>query len=294
MFKPGDRINQYRVDELVARSCLTSIFRATELTTGRKVAIKIPSIEAQSDPVTYQRFHRESQIGRKLHHPSIVKVLDDHDRSRAYIVMEWIDGRTIRTILRENGRLSTERSVRLAINVCEALSYVHTRGIVHHDLKPDNVMVNSADEIKLIDFGIATAGGAHRLVLCQPEEAMGTPDYISPERVRGIRGDARGDIYALGIMLYEMVSGRVPFDGCNALLIMNARLNDDPAPLSTVIPGIPLPLSEIVSRAIQRDPRKRYSDASEFASDLEYTIGLRPQDLLDHAGLAGGSGNRIF
>jgi serine/threonine protein kinase len=276
LLKSGDRLDHYRIESLAARTALTDTFRGTDLGTGRKVAIKIPHAETGFDSLVYERFRREEKIGKRLHHPGVVRVLCDAQRSQLYLVTEWVEGRPLRAILNEMGKLSPERAVRIAVNICDALYYVHSRGVVHRDLKPENVLVISDDQIKLIDFGIAVAGGAQRMQLAKPEETAGTPDYISPEEVKGIRGDARSDIYAVGVMLFEMLSGTMPFDSCNPLLLMHARLMIDPDPIREIAPETPARLEAIICRALQRDPRKRYSSCFELARALENRETVAP------------------
>ena len=199
-----------------------------------------------------------------------MKVFSDDERSRVYMVMEWVDGRLLRQILNEQKKLPPERALRLARGICDALDYIHSHGIVHRDLKPENIMVNDADEIKLIDFGIAGQAGARRITFAKLTDTMGTPDYISPEQVKGKRGDARSDIYALGVMLYEMLTGQVPFRGNNPFVIMNDRLLNNPIPPREVDSTISPHLQEIIYRALEREPRQRYASAREFRLDLEH------------------------
>src|SRR5689334_6574846 len=267
--QPGEELDHYRIDSLVARSGMASIFRATDLRNGKPVALKIPHPEVESDPVFFDRFHRERDIGTKLDHPGVMKVLADPDRTQVYMAMEWVDGRLLRRILREEGKLSPERALRIALGICDALEYIHSHGVVHRDLKPENIMVAADDQIKLIDFGIAGQEGARRLTFAKLSQLMGTPDYISPEQVKGKRGDARSDVYALGVMLYEMLTGQVPFRGPNAFAIMNDRLLNNPVPPREIDPGISPQLQEIIYRAIERDPSKRYTTAHEFILDLK-------------------------
>jgi len=266
----GDQLDHYRIDGVAARSGMASIFRATDLNTGRQVAIKVPHPEMESDPVFFDRFHREQEIGQKLDHPGVMKVLADGDRSQVYMVMEWADGQLLREILNQQGKLPADRAVRLSLRVLDALDYIHSRGVVHRDLKPENIMVDAEDRIKLIDFGIAASAGARRLTFAKLSQTMGTPDYISPEQVKGKRGDARSDLYAVGIMLYEMLTGKVPFTGPNAFIIMNDRLLNSPVPPREVNPEISPQLQEIIYRALERDPVRRYARAREFAWDLEH------------------------
>ena len=281
---PGDQLDHYRIDALVARSGMASIYRATDLNTGRQVAIKLPHPEMESDPIFFDRFHRELDIGRKLDHPGVMKVLEDGDGSQLYMVMEWVDGRLLREILHEHTKLPVERAIKIAVAILDVLDYIHRNGVVHRDLKPENIMIDDEDRVKLIDFGIAGQAGARRLTFTKLTETMGTPEYISPEQVKGKRGDGRSDIYALGVMLYEMLTGRPPFQGPNPFVIMNDRLLNNPVPPREIDPSIPPQLQEVIYRALERDPKNRYANAREMAWDLQHLdeVGVadRPE-LLD-------------
>ena len=266
----GHQIDHYRIDGVVARSGMAVILRATDLRTDSQVAIKIPHFEMESDPVLFDRFHREEEIGKQLDHPSVVKVFEAEDRSRLYMVMEWVDGRLLRQILNEEKKLPVDRAVRIALQICQALLYIHEQGIVHRDFKPENVMVDGEDQIKLIDFGIAAKTGARRLTFGKFSKSLGTPTYASPEQIRGKRGDARSDIYSLGVMLYEMLTGEEPFPGPNPLIILNSKLKNNPVPPREVNPDLAPQLQEIIYRALERDPQNRYRSAREFAWDLEH------------------------
>lgn len=266
--RTGDQLDHYRIEGVAARSGMASIFRGTDLRSGSRVAIKVPHPEMESDRALFERFHREEEIGQRLDHPGVAKVMTNPDRSRLYMVMEWVDGRLLRQVLAGQPKLSLDRAVRIAVSICDALEYVHSRGVVHRDLKPENIMVDSRDGVKLIDFGIAGSDAIRRLSFGTASQIMGTPDYISPEQVDGKRGDARSDIYALGVILYEMLTGKTPFQGPNPFAVMTDRLRNNPVPPREINPQIPPQLQEIVYRAIERDPRNRYASAREFAWDL--------------------------
>ncbi len=266
----GHQLDHYFIEGVVARSGMASIFRANDLRTGHPVAIKVPHPEMESDPVFFERFRREEEIGSRLDHPNVMKVFTDDDRSRTYLVMEWLEGRLLRQVLSQQRKLPAERAVKLTLAICDALDYIHRNGIVHRDLKPENIMVDAQDRVKLIDFGIAACARARRITFGKLSDTMGTPDYISPEQVKGKRGDARSDLYALGVILYEMLTGKVPFQGPNPFAIMNDRLVNHPVPPREVDPSISLQLQEIIYRALERDPRNRYASAHEFARDLQH------------------------
>jgi serine/threonine-protein kinase len=265
----GSQIDSYRIDAPVARSGMASIYRATDLRDNRVVALKIPHPDLEADPILFDRFQREAGIGEKLNHPKVMRVFGGDERSRVYMVMEWCDGRLLRDILDE-GRISHERAIHIAIGVLDALEYIHANGVVHRDLKPENIMVDDHDNIKLIDFGIASDAAARRLTYANFTPAIGTPNYISPEQVKGKRGDGRSDIYSMGVILYEMLSGKLPFSGPNPMAAMNERLLNHPTPPSVADPSITLQLQEILYRALERDPRNRYAHAYEFKRDLEH------------------------
>lgn len=273
----GSQIDSYRIDEPVARSGMATIFRATDLRDHRTVALKIPHPDLESDPILFDRFQREAAIGEKLSHPKIMRVFGGENRSRVYMVMEWCEGRLLRQILAE-GRISQDRAIRIATGVLEALEYIDANGVVHRDLKPENIMVDDNDNIKLIDFGIAGDSAARRLTYANFTAALGTPDYISPEQVKGKRGDGRSDIYALGVILYEMLTGKLPFSGPNPLAAMNDRLLNHPTPPRVAEPSISPQLQEILYRALERDPRNRYAKAQQFAWDLAHQDQVGVED----------------
>jgi eukaryotic-like serine/threonine-protein kinase len=277
----GSQVDSYRIDAPIARSGMASIFRATDLRDNRVVALKIPHPDMEADPILFDRFQREAGIGERLHHPNVMRVFADEKRSRIYMVMEWCQGRLLRKILDE-GRIPHDRAIRIAKGVLHALGYIHANGVVHRDLKPENIMVDENDNIKLIDFGIASDSSARRLTYANFTATLGTPNYISPEQVKGKRGDGRSDIYSMGVILYEMLTGKLPFTGPSPLAAMNDRLLNHPIPPSVADPSISPQLQEVLYRALERDPKNRYSTAHEFLHDLEHLdqVGVEDRDEL--------------
>ena len=266
----GKELDHFRIDAPVAESGMASIFRATDLRDGKQVALKVPHFAMEADPALFDRFQREEAIGIALDHPNVMRIYPEEDRSRVYMVMEWVDGKLLRQVMYEVGKMPTERALKITLGILKALEYIHKNGVVHRDLKPENIMLDPEDDIKLIDFGIASQAGAKRLTYAGFTQALGSPDYISPEQVKGKRGDARSDLYAVGVMLYEMLSGKTPFTGPSPLAVMNDRLINHPLPPREAEPSISPQLQEVLYRALEREPKNRYPSAHSFALDLEH------------------------
>jgi serine/threonine-protein kinase len=274
----GDTLDHYRLDATVAHSGMATLYKATDLRDGRTVAIKVPHAEMEADPILVERFRREQEIGQELDHPGVVKTYDGEQRSRLYMVIEWVDGQLLRAILNKEPKLPIDRATNIALQICDALDTMHKHGVVHRDLKPENIMVDDQDRIKLIDFGIAMKEDARRITFVEMSPTLGTPDYISPEQVKGQRGDQRSDIYSLGVMFYEMLTGEPPYTGPNPLAVMNARVLQDPEPARKLRPEISPELNEILKRALEREPRNRYQTASEMQWELEHQEQVGVED----------------
>ncbi len=275
--EPGSKIDDYRIDAQVARSGMATIYRATDTRDGRAVALKVPHPDMEADPIFFDRFKREAAIGERLHHPNVMRVFADENRTRVYMVMEWCEGRLLRKILDE-GRIPKDRAIRIATGILKALDYIHGNGVVHRDLKPENIMVDDNDHIKLIDFGIAGDSASRRLTYANFTATLGTPDYIAPEQIKGKRGDARTDIYSMGVILYEMLTGKVPFSGPSPLAAMNDRLLNHPVPPRVADPSISPQMQEILYRALERDPKNRYANAHQFLHDLQHLDQVGVED----------------
>jgi serine/threonine-protein kinase len=276
----GSQIDSYRIEEPVARSGMASIYRATDVRDNRIVALKIPHPDLEADPILFDRFQREAGIGEKLNHPKVMRVFGGEKRCRIYMVMEWCEGRLLRQIM-DDGKLSQDRAISIAVGILDALDYIHANGVVHRDLKPENIMVNEEGDIKLIDFGIASDSAARRLTYANFTATLGTPNYISPEQVKGKRGDGRSDLYSVGVILYEMLSGKLPFSGPSPLAAMNDRLLNHPTPPRVADPSISLQLQEVLYRALERDPANRYPKARDFIMDLEHLDQVGVEDRIE-------------
>lgn len=266
---PGSLLDdRFSITDVICNGGMASIFKANDLQSGgRVVAIKIPHQMVEADPTLFTRFETEEKIGGELEHPAILKFYPVKNKSRMYLVMEYLEGKTLYQLLRERRTLPEEEALALASRICQPLQYLHDRGILHRDLKPENIMLCTDGTMRLMDFGIARLAHARRMTFIG--FAPGTPHYMAPERVNGKRGDVRTDIYSLGAMLYEMLTGRIPFNQEDVTAIMNARVTGDPDPLRRLNPAISRQAEEIVLQAMERDPDKRFATAVEMQGALD-------------------------
>ncbi len=272
--RPGQTLDsRFLILETISRSGMATIFRATDQKTNQTVAVKVPLMQFESDPGFYSRFLREEEIGSRLDHPYVLKFIpvEEGQRSRPYIVTEYLRGYTLSHLLNSVRPLPEKDAIKLAGRVCEALVYMHAHGVVHRDLKPQNIMLCNDGTIRIMDFGIAKVKEGRRITFTGFTPAVGTPDYMAPEQVRGKRGDERTDIYSLGAILYEMVVGTTPFE-CeneNPLVIMNARITGDPVAPRKRNPNVSPQAEEIILHAMERGPKNRYQSATAMKADLD-------------------------
>jgi serine/threonine-protein kinase len=262
---------RYTVIERVGSGGMAEVYRARDELLGREVALKVLHARFSQDRAFVERFKREAQAAANLNHPNIVSLFDyGADDGAYFIVMELIDGKPLSDILRDEGALMPERAAEIAADVAKALSRAHTGGLVHRDIKPSNVMITSSGQTKVTDFGIARALGSDGdQTMTQTGMVIGTAAYFSPEQAQGNPVDARSDVYALGVVLYEMLAGRAPFTGETPLAVAYKHVREDPAAPSTVNPDVPKALDAITMKALAKNPDNRFSSATEMQEDLE-------------------------
>jgi eukaryotic-like serine/threonine-protein kinase len=268
---------RYELDGVVGRGGMAEVYRARDIRLDRIVAVKTLREDLARDQTFQARFRREAQSAASLNHPSIVAVYDtgEDDTGGAhipYIVMEYVDGRTLRDLLREDRRLLPERALEITDGVLRALDYSHRNGIVHRDIKPGNVMLTRGGQVKVMDFGIARAVSDAQATMTQTAQVIGTAQYLSPEQARGERVDARSDLYSTGCLLYELLTGRPPFTGDSPVAIAYQHVRENPVPPSRVDPEVPQWADAIVLRAMAKDPRDRYQSAAEMRQDIQRAL----------------------
>jgi len=272
---------RYELDGVVGRGGMAEVYRARDIRLDRIVAIKTLRADLARDQTFQARFRREAQSAASLNHPSIVAVYDTGEDMATgvpvpYIVMEFVDGRTVRDLLIEGHRLLPERSLEIIDGVLRALEYSHQAGIVHRDIKPGNVMVTRNGDIKVMDFGIARAMSDAQATMTQTAQVIGTAQYLSPEQARGDRVDARSDLYSAGCLLYELLTGRPPFTGDSPVAIAYQHVRENPIPPSRIDPDIPLWADAIVLKAMAKSPADRYQSAAEMRADLQRAASGMP------------------
>lgn len=275
---------RYRIDEPIGRGGMASVYKGYDLTLGRDVAIKILDRELADDNAFRTRFRLEAQAASRMAHPTIVRVYDAGEDSLTtpdgrvrpvpFIVMELVKGRLLKDIIAE-GPVSVTDAVRYVDGILEALEYSHRAGVVHRDIKPGNVMVTDAGQVKVMDFGIARAVSDSSSTVAETTQILGTAAYFSPEQAKGEPVDARADVYSTGVVLYELLTGRQPFRGDSPVAVAYQHVSEAPVPPSEVNETVPRALDAVALRALAKDPFQRYQDAAGFREALDATVDGR-------------------
>ena len=264
---------RYEVGEVLGRGGMAEVHRGRDIRLGREVAIKVLRSDIARDPTFQARFRREAQAAASLNHPAIVAVYDTGEDSVAagdvpYIVMEYVEGRTLRDVLKDEGVMEVNAAMSFAADICAALDFSHRNGIVHRDVKPGNVMITPAGAVKVMDFGIARAVSDSSVTMTSTAAVIGTAQYLSPEQARGESVDARSDVYSAGCLLFELVTGGPPFTGDSPVAVAYQHVREDPRPPSTINPAVPPGLDAVVLKAMSKNPANRYQSAADMRTDL--------------------------
>jgi serine/threonine-protein kinase len=261
----GDCIDgRYEVRSLLGEGGMAEVYRALDRRTGREVVLKLPHLAVAGDLAAFDRYRREVEIARGLDHAGLQRLLSDP--GARYMVLEYVEGEPLRSILAARGPLPIDEVQRIGLQLAETLEYVHQQGVVHRDLKPDNILIGPDGRVTLTDFGIALRLASRRLTFSHLSNAAGTPGYMA--QVRGERGDARTDVYALGCVLYELLTGVVPHPAEQALEARQRKVLTDPPLVRRRRPDVPLQLEAVLYRALRRRPAERYPSMAALATDL--------------------------
>ena len=271
MLQIGDQFDHFQIRAHLAQGGMSDIYRVYDLLTGKEVVLKIPNRASIGDPAQYERFQRELEVMRTLDHPAIQKGLGSGQfNATPYLITALIEGRSMRDFVSEQAPMAPADAVRIIRKIADGLAHCHDRDIIHRDIKPENILISPEGEPIILDFGLALTKNAFRVTYANLSGAAGTPDYMAPEQIEGHRGDKRTDVYALGTMLFELLSGHIPFEGDNQMAVMSLHLQGTVPRLDQLNLGIPAHLAAVVTHAMLRDPEGRCSDMHALIHDLDH------------------------
>jgi eukaryotic-like serine/threonine-protein kinase len=260
---------KYKILNSLGQGGFGAVFLAEDVQSNGKVVLKVPHLEQLGDPAVYERFRREVAIGKLLNHSDVPMALAISEGDPPFLVLKYVEGEQLAQVLGEKGRFPVDQAVKLVANLLDALQYCHDRGVYHRDIKPENLMLAPDGHLKILDFGIALMEGAPRVTWRGFSGLMGTPEYMAPEQIKGERGAAKSDIYAVGCLMYHLLSGSPPFTGDNPMTVMYQHMTKTPEPL-TSIKGLHPGIWAAIRRALRRRKEERYDSAEQMANDLRF------------------------
>ncbi len=291
IYQPGQRIDHYEVIRVLGWGGASHVYLARDWSSLQEVVLKFPNDDVIGGAAVFERYKREAEIGNLLNHPLIQRHVNRGEKRREeYLVLEYLRGRTLREVLQgyAPALMPTIEILPIVLQVCEALAYAHKHGVIHRDIKPENIMLLDNGEIKLLDFGIALLVGERHVTWGGFSSPIGTPDYMAPERLRGERSSVQSDIYAVGVVLYELLCGRTPFEEGDGFVLISQHISHDPPGILEFNPVLSLTLATVVMRAIRRDPEKRYACMQDLFYDLGHLDDVTPVTYLPDPPRIGG------
>ncbi len=278
-YRPQQRVDHYTILSLLGQGVASYVYLALDRDTGEQLVLKFPKDDVIGGRAIFERYQREAQIGKLLCHPHIIQHCNqDEERHEKYLVLEYLRGQTLRVAMAKYAplQLPVDKIIAVMIQVCDALLYAHKHGIIHQDIKPDNIMLLEDGDIKVLDFGIAQIEGEQRRHLPGFSPLVGTPAYMAPERLRGKHGSVQTDIYAVGVVLYELLCGRTPFEEQDGFGFIGEHISHDPSDILQLNPTLSPALATLVMHTIRRDTDKRYGSLEGVLYDLQHIEDVTP------------------